>query len=204
MRRSIWPPTSGRTYSSTSCCRPRDLGGGRIYRWAGLCLLLLALSPLLVLTDTLVRPLAKSQYVARSGAGLVVAAIVIFIWAWASTLRERLPAFVMLARKPYAARRFTAFALVMLLAILPSDIYLTYNWRHYLDTMREAVRSREGVIAFEDSPLAKHPFDLLVEAWILPSQSLALRARRGDAIIAPPKDFRKWQPFPPSEPYPLG
>ena len=184
--------------------RPRDLGGGRIYRWAGLCLLLLALSPLLVLTDTLVRPLAKSQYVARSGAGLVVAAIVIFIWAWASTLRERLPAFVMLARKPDAARRFTAFALLMLLAVLPSDIYLTYNWGHYLDTMREAVRGREGVIAFEDSPLAKHPFDLLVEAWILPSQSLALRARRGDAIIAPPKDFRKWQPFPPSEPYPLG
>jgi len=90
------------------------------------------------------------------------------------------------------------------LAVLPSDIYLTYNWGYYLDTMREAVRGSEGVIAFEDSPLAKHPFDLLVEAWILPSQSLALRARRGDAIIAPPKDFRKWQPFPPSEPYPLG
>src|SRR5262249_60757016 len=83
--------------------RPRDLGGPRIYGWAGICLLLLALSPLLVFTDTLVRPLAKSQYVARSGAGLVVAAIVIFIWAWASTLRERLPAFGMLARQPPSA-----------------------------------------------------------------------------------------------------
>jgi hypothetical protein len=184
--------------------RPRDLAGARIYRWAGLCLLLLALSPLLVLTDTLVRPLAKSQYVARSGAGLVIAAIVIFIWAYASKLRERLPALVVLANKPDAARRFVVFALVMLLAVLPSDIYLTRNWGLYLDTMREAVRSREGVVAFEDSPLSKHPFDLLVEAWILPSQSLALRAKRGDAIIAPPKDFKKWQPFPPSEPYPLG
>src|SRR5262249_9410961 len=108
------------------------------------------------------------------------------------------------AGKAGAVGRWQALGLGMLVASLPSDIYLTYNWRHYLDTMREAVRSREGVIAFEDSPLAKHPFDLLVEAWILPSQSLALRARRGDAIIAPPKDFRKWQPFPPSEPYPLG
>ena len=70
--------------------------------------------------------------------------------------------------------------------------------------MRTTVRSHDGVIAFEDSPLAKHPYDLLVEAWILPSQSLALRAKRGDGIIAPPKDFNAWQPFPPAEPYPLG
>ncbi len=60
------------------------------------------------------------------------------------------------------------------------------------------------MIAFENSPLAKHPYDLLVEAWILPSQSLALRARHGDGIIAPPKDFNAWQPFPPADPYPLG
>ena len=41
-------------------------------------------------------------------------------------------------------------------------------------------------------------------AWILPSQSLALRAKRGDGIIAPPRDFKSWQPFPPTDPYPLG
>ena len=52
--------------------RPRDLSGGKPYRWAGLLLVILALSPLLALSDTLVRPLAKSQYVARQAAGLVV------------------------------------------------------------------------------------------------------------------------------------
>ena len=56
------------------------------------------------------------------------------------------------------------------------------------------------MITFEDSPLSRHPYDLLVEAWILPSQSLALRAKRGDGIIAPPKDFKSWQPFPPADP----
>ena len=183
--------------------RPRDLLTARPYRWAGLCLVILALSPLLALSDTLVRPLAKSQYVARQAAGLVIAAIMLFIWFYAWLLGEKLPAFAVL-RMPEAARRFLAFAVVVLLAVLPSDIYLTWNWMSYLDVMRAEVRSRGGVIAFEESPLARRPYDLLVEAWILPSQSLALRARRGDGIIAPPRDFNAWQPFPPAEPYPLG
>jgi hypothetical protein len=183
--------------------RPKDLQRWGPYRWAGLFLLLLALSPLLVLSESLVRPLAKSQYVARTAAGLIVVCIVVFIWACASGLRGKLPAFVVL-NMPDAKRRFVVFALVILLAVLPSDIYLTRNWSLYLDVMRDEVRSREGVIAYEDSPLSKHPFDLLVEAWILPSQSLALRARRGDGIVAPPRDFNAWQPFPPAQPYPLG
>ncbi len=93
---------------------------------------------------------------------------------------------------------------MLALAILPSDVYLTTTWMSYLDVVRATVRGHDGVIAYEDSPLARHPYDLLVEAWILPSQSLALRARRGDGIIAPPSDFNAWQPFPPAEPYPLG
>lgn len=183
--------------------RPRDLLTTRPYRWAGLCLVILALSPVLVLSDTLIRPLAKSQYVARQAAGLVIVAIVVFVWAYVWLLKEKLPAFAVL-RTPEAARRFLVFALIVLVAVLPSDIYLTRNWMSYLDAMREEVRSRDGVIAFEDSAVSRHPYDLLVEAWILPSQSLALRAKRGDGIIAPPKEFNAWQPFPPNAPYPLG
>jgi hypothetical protein len=183
--------------------RPRDLLSRNPYLWAGVFLAILALSPLLALSDTLVRPLAKSQYVARTCAGMVIATIVVFIWLYGSRLYTKLPAFVVL-RMPGAARRFLAFALVLALAILPSDIYLTTTWMSYLDAVRTTVRSHDGVIAYEDSPLARHPYDLLVEAWILPSQSLALRAKRGDGIIAPPRDFNAWQPFPPAEPYPLG
>jgi len=183
--------------------RPRDLLGGKPYRWAGMLLVILALSPLLALSDTLIRPLAKSQYVARQAAGLVIVVIVLFIWFYGVLLRDKLAVFAVL-RTREASRRFLTFAIVVVLAILPSDIYLTRTWSSYLDVVRAEVLSKDGVIAFEDSPLSRHPYDLLVEAWILPSQSLALRAKRGDGIIAPPRDFKSWQPFPPADPYPLG
>jgi hypothetical protein len=155
------------------------------------------------LSDTLIRPLAKSQYVARTAAGLVIAAIVVFIWAYRSKLGARLPALAVL-RTPDAARRFVAFAFLMLLAGLPADIYLTRTWILYLEAVRAEVRSQTGVIAFESTPLANNPHLHLVESWILPSQSLALRAKRGDGIIAPPRNFDSWQPFPPAQPYDLG
>jgi hypothetical protein len=183
--------------------KPRALLGTRPYVWAALFLVVLALSPILAMNDTLVRPLAKSQYVARTAAGLVIAAIVIFIWASRSKIGARLPALVIL-RVPDAARRFVAFALLMLLAGLPADIYLTRTWMQYLDAVRSVVRAQPGVIAFESTPLSKNPHLHLIEAWILPSQSLVLRAKRGDGIIAPPQNFDSWQPFPPAEPYALG
>ena len=183
--------------------KPQALLVARPYWWAGLFLAILALSPLLALSDTLVRPLAKSQYVARTAAGLVIATIVAFIWVYRSSLQVKLQALVVL-RTPEASRRFIAFALSMMLAGLPSDIYLTRTWISYLDTIRLEVRARDGVIAFEDTPLARNPHLLLVEASILPSLSLALRAKRGDGIVAPPRAFEGWQPFPPGQPYDLG
>lgn len=183
--------------------KPRALLGVRPYAWAALFLVVLALSPILAMNDTLVRPLAKSQYVARTAAGLVIAAIVIFIWASRSKFGARLPALVIL-RTPGAARRFVAFALLMLVAGLPADIYLTRTWMEYLEAVRTVVRSHSGVIPFESTSLAKNPHLHLIEAWILPSQSLVLRAKRGDGIIAPPRNFDSWQPFPPAEPYGLG
>lgn len=182
---------------------PRSLLDARPYRWAGIFLVVLALSPLLAWSDTLIRPLAKSQYVARTAAGLVIATIIAFIWAYRSSLSTRIPALAVL-RTPVAARRFVTFALLMMLAGLPCDIYLTKTWISYLEAVRTAVRSQSGVIEFESTSLAKNPHLNLVEAWILPSQSLALRAKRGDGIIAPPHDFDAWQPFPPERPYPLG
>lgn len=182
---------------------PRSLLGTRPYRWAGFFLVILALSPVLGLSDTLIRPLAKSQYVARTAAGLVIATIIVFIWAYRSNLAARIPALVILGT-PVAARRFVTFALLMMLACLPSDIYLTGTWISYLDAVRTAVRTQNGVITFENTSLSQYPHLHLVEAWILPSQSLALRAKRGDGIIAPPHDFDAWQPFPPERPYPLG
>ena len=41
--------------------------------------MLLALSPLLALSDGLVRPLAKSQYVARTVSGLIIGSMILLI-----------------------------------------------------------------------------------------------------------------------------
>src|SRR5262249_39981060 len=104
--------------------RPGDLSGSKPYRWAVICLAILALSPLLALTDTLVRPLAKSQYVARQGGGLVIAFMVIVIWAYKARPEHRVPALAALDA-PVAARRLLGLSCLMLLAVVPSDLFLT-------------------------------------------------------------------------------
>ena len=183
--------------------RPHELDRAKPYLWAAIPIGLLALSPLLALTDTLVRPLAKSQYVARSAGGLVIVAMVIFIWAYKSHGGGRLKALVVL-RTPAAAQRFLVFACLLLLAILPSDIFLTRTWVAYLDALRETVRTHKGVVAFEDTPLSYRPHLLLVENWALSSQSLAVRDRPGAGVIAPPKGFNDWLPFPADKPPDMG
>jgi hypothetical protein len=183
--------------------RPGDLNQLRPYRWALICLAILALSPLLALTDTLVRPLAKSQYVARMASGLVIAFMIIVIWAYKAKPGRTLPAFAAIA-EPAAGRRLLAFAGLMLLAVIPSDLFLTATWSRYLDALATTVRNNTGVVAFEDTPLAKRPHNLLVENWVLTTQSLALRSKADDAVLAPPRGFDEWVPFPPREPPNIG
>ncbi len=183
--------------------RPDDLGRAKPYLWASIPIGLLALSPLLALTDTLVRPLAKSQYVARSAGGLVIVAMVVFIWVYRSPAAKRIRPLTALAA-PAAARRFLIFACLMLVALLPSDLFLTQTWVAYLNALRETVSTRSGVVAFENTPLASRPHLLLVENWVLSSQSLAVRTKRGDGVIAPPKDYADWLPFPASRPPDMG
>ncbi len=183
--------------------KPGDLAGPRPYFWAAIPIAILALSPLLGLTDTLVRPLAKSQYVARSAAGLVIVGMVIFIWTYRSGAAERLKALSALS-SPVVARRFLALACLMVLAELPSDLFLTHTWVAYLDALRTTVRTHHGVVAFEDTPLSRPPHILLVENWALSSQSLAVRTKPGDGVIAPPRGFSDWLPFPADDPPNLG
>ena len=183
--------------------KPDALLGLKPYRWAAILLAVLALSPLLALTDTLVRPLAKSQYLARTVSGLIIAAMVISIWLRHSDLGSRLKVFFAL-QKPEAGRRFLAFACLMLLATVPSDLFLTSTWVSYLEAMRTAMRSHTGLVAVEDTALSRRPQILLVENWVLSSQSVALRAKRGEGILLPPKDFAAWVPFVPAEPPNMG
>ncbi len=92
----------------------------------------------------------------------------------------------------------------MVLAIPPSNAYLTFEWRSYSGNGAvDRPQSGRGHRVRGHAALAA-TLETMVESWILPSQSLILRAKPGDGIIAPPREFNSWQPFPPAEPYPLG
>lgn len=178
--------------------KPQDLKRAMPYLCGGVFLVLLALSPLLALSDGLVRPLAKSQYVARTVSGLIIAAMIVLIVAWRSPEAGTLRTMAAL-KLPAASGRFLGFAFVMLLAGLPADLFLTQSWVGYLDAMRASVRIHGGVIAVEDTPIGRRPHSLLVENWVLTSQSLLVRGKPTDGVLAPPRDFTEWVPFPPTE-----
>lgn len=178
--------------------KPQDLGRPLPYVCAGLFLVLLALSPLLALSDGLVRPLAKSQYVARTVSGLIIGTMILLMVAWRSPATGKVRVMASL-RLPAAGGRFLTFAFVMLVAGLPADLFLTQTWVNYLDAMRASVRGQSGVIAVEDTPIGRRPHALLVENWVLTSQSMLMRGAPTDGVIAPPRDFTEWVPFSPQE-----
>jgi hypothetical protein len=179
--------------------KPADLINNRPYRYALVLLALLALSPLLALTDGLVRPLAKSQYVARTVSGLIIGTMVVVCVAYRARPAVRLPVFAVL-RQPVAAKRFLSFSFLMLLAGIPADLQLTQSWVGYLDNIRTTIRERSGIIPVEETPLARQPYSLFIENWVLTSQSVLLRAKPTDGVLAPPRTYvNEWVPFPPEE-----
>lgn len=183
--------------------RPEHLATPRPYRWAAIFIVLLALSPLLAISDTLVRPLAKSQYVARTVGGLIIATMVVFIWCYGTPRLAAWRVRVVLAGEA-ARRRLLALSCLILLAMVPSDILLSLSWDHFWRSFRNVVVTHQGIVAFEDTPLSRRPDFLLVENWPLTSQSLILRSKRGDGVVVPPRSFTDWVPFPPTEPPNLG
>lgn len=183
--------------------RPDGLAANRPYRWALGCLLLLALSPLLVLTDTTVRPFAKSQYVARTICGVIIATMVVFVWCYSAERLKDWKVRLVLQGEP-ARRRLLRFACLLVLAALPSDILLTVNWDSFLKSFRQIVTSHHGLLAFEDTALSKPPDLYMIENWTITTQSLILRSRLDDGVVMPPRGFTDWVPFPADDPPDLG
>ncbi|MBV8392417.1 MAG: hypothetical protein JOY81_04470 [Alphaproteobacteria bacterium] len=183
--------------------RPGDLSGTAPYRWALIGVVLLALSPLLAIGDSMIRPLAKSQYIARTVSGGIIATMVIFIWCTGAERLQGMKLFAVL-REPRPAYRLLGFACLLLLAALPSDILLTLGWDRFWKDFRQAVVSRPGLVPFEQTSLSYPPDFLMVENWVLSTQSLVLRGKYGDGIVLTPKGFADWVPFPPLEPPNIG
>lgn len=169
-----------------SLARPEALRGNRLYLWAGLPLALLALSPLLALSDS-IRPPGTHAYAVRTICGFVIAAIVAFIWAHKTGPGAMLAVFGIL-KKPEAANRLLKFSFVLLLAALPAQTVYTTTWISFLDTVRTTVRTHQGMIAAEDAPTAISRY-----YWeggdmsFISDLSLVLRSRPGDGVITSPE-----------------
>jgi hypothetical protein len=165
--------------------RPADLRTARPWILAAPALLALALLPLLVLTSGYFGPpFAYSQNIARFAAGLVLVAIILFMWAHP---------------KPPAPRRLLSFAGLLFLATLPWNATLAVLFVSYLDEVKAAVSNRPGVIAYEDTRLPTKPWLLQGEAWSLPITSAILRKSPADGVIAPPRGYAGFLPYAPSE-----
>lgn len=88
----------------------------------------------------------------------------------------------------------------MLMAGVPADLQLTQSWVGFLDAIRTSVQSRSGVIPVEDTPLARPPYSLFVEDWVLTTQSVVMRGKPSDGVLAPQRSYgNAWVPFPPEE-----
>ena len=176
--------------------RPAALATLRPWLLAAPALLALVLLPLLVLTSGYFGPpFAYSQNITRFAAGPVLVAIILFMWVHASDRSARLQA---------PARRLLAFAGLLFLATLPWNATLAVLFASYLHEVKVAIADRPGVIAYEDTRLATKPWLLQGEKWSLPITSAIVRRSPGDGVIAPPRDYKGWQPFPLAEMPDLG
>jgi hypothetical protein len=174
--------------------RPGALRRRRPYECAGICLCLLAITPLLTIDNLLIH-LRFSYYqpIARFAAGGVVAAVIVCLWAIMA--RTNVPAMVVL-RTPEVSRHFLAFSCAMVLATLPWVITLTGIYRIYLGEVREMVSNNSGMIAFEDVPLSRSRSSQR-DGWQLSYLSVLLRTKATGAFISPPRDYSGWPPPPP-------
>jgi hypothetical protein len=179
-----------------SLLRPQDLRGNRPYLWGGALLALLALSPLLALADVAIKPpYAYWHYVGRIGAAPLALAVILFMWIYKFDGRWRPAAFSVL-EAPAASRRLLAFACVMLLAALPWYVVLAGLYISYLEQVRASIALHSGLIAFEDTPLPRHPRLLQGDGWQLVTLSLVLRQKPTEGVIVPPKGEEGYQPYP--------
>jgi hypothetical protein len=183
--------------------RPGDFDRPWPYLAAGVLVLLVALSPLLVVMERLVSPpYSWAQYMSRTVAGPIAASAVLFLWFHASRRSAKLPVFAVLQRPP-AARNAVLLASAMFLATLPWNAMLTILYARYLEVVREVVRSRGGVTDSDHTLLALHP-RLAHHDFAISSLSLILRSSLSDGIIVLPPDSMSKDTIDPANPPDLG
>ena len=181
----------------TALAAPRKLQSRGIFLWPAFLLVVLAASPLLWLTGGDIRPFPKAQYESRIAATVLAAIIAVAIVTVAAAPRM-LARSLETVRRPEVMRSVLLLQFAALLAALPVDLFLTELWRQSEAKFQETIVTRRGFIPAEETVFVQEPYRHFVENWTLPTQSLVLRRKSGDAIVLPPKDYRGWQPFEPT------
>ena len=170
------------------------------YWIAGLFVLLVALSPLLIVAQAFVAPpYSTSQQTSRTAVAPLAVAAVLFIWLQASRRCAGLLPLFSVLRKPQAARRLVLFASAMLVATVPWNAMLTVLYSRYLEVVRATIRDHGGLIDAEASLLGLHP-RLVHDTWALSNLSLIMRAAPGDGIIVVSREANRGSSFDPASP----
>jgi hypothetical protein len=162
--------------------RPADLDRPWPYCGAGLVLLLAALTPLLVFAGRVVHPTyGVPQFLSRTVAGPLAAAVIATLWLYASRRGGTL-AIVRGMKRPRAAWSCLMLALGMFGATLPWDTMLTLLYGRYLDVVRETIRGQGGLIEADRSLLRQHP-RATHQDFTREYLSLVMRSRPGDGVL---------------------
>ncbi len=157
--------------------------------------LLLAATPWFRRFDPEAMLFPPAQYVARTAAGGLLAALLVGMWIYVAWRRGP-PALLANLRQPAVARRLATATFVVLLCAAIPDIALTRLWTGYLDYFRGLVVGRTGLVSARELPMGVWPQRLFSQEWTYPALSAILRSAPGQAIVLIDKDFNN-PPFDP-------
>ena len=127
-----------------------------------------------------------SHYVARTAAGCLLWAMLLFMWVHV-TWRERAPVLLRLLREGVVARRLVLALTALVLAAAIPDVMLTRLWVGYLGYVRSLVVDRAGDVHFTDLPTRQWPHVLFSQDWTAPALGALLRGDGRNARLLGPQ-----------------
>lgn len=127
-----------------------------------------------------------SHYVARTAAGCLLWAMLLFMWGHA-VWRKRVPALLAILREAAVGRRLVLALTVLVVAAAIPDVVLTRLWVGYLGYVRALVVDRTGDVHFADLPNREWPQLLFSQDWTAPALGALLRDRGANARLLGPQ-----------------
>ncbi len=177
--------------------RPSWLRGRGPAVIVGIAVAALVFSPWYRLLDDHSILYPPAHYLARQGAGVLLAILLASMWVHVGWQRRRPALFVTLGLADVSRRLVLAMTALALAAAVP-DVALTGLWSEYLARMRTLVDTREGAIPGRELPLLDWPDKLFAQDWTLPAMSALVSRVPGRGYVIADKDYLSNPPFDPA------